>query len=480
LRRSLGLVGLLALAASPRTAEAHVGSPDIYFEGYAGPYRLLVTVRTPQVIPGVAEVVARAAEPVERMTMVPLTAHGEAARLSPTPDVGERDRSDPQTFVGHLWLMRVGNWQVRLHVDGARGSGDLAVPVPALPARTRSMELTLGLGLSLLMILLVVGAVSIVGAGAREAELPGGEGPSPRQQRRGRRAMAVAAGVLGLALVGGRSWWKLEANDYARKVYKPLELQPRVDGAGRLTLQLSDPGWLRLRTLDDLAPDHGHLMHLFVVATPALDRVWHLHPDADGGGAFHFALPAMPAGRYRLYADIVHESGLAETATAELDLATAITPGAPLAGDDASGSGPAGFDPARSQAPLGDGGRMIFVRDDIPAVARRAGWFRFRIEDAAGVVQPLEPYMGMMGHAAFVRTDGSVFAHVHPSGSVPMASLAALDGAPSDPHAAHRMAAGATEVAFPYGFPRAGDYRIFVQVKRAGRIETGVFDARVP
>ena len=37
---------------------------------------------------------------------------------------------------------------------------------------------------------------------------------------------------------------------------------------------------------------------------------------------------------------------------------------------------------------------------------------------------------------------------------------------------------GVTEVGFPYGLPRAGDYRIFVQVKRAGRIETGVFDAR--
>ena len=35
-------------------------------------------------------------------------------------------------------------------------------------------------------------------------------------------------------------------------------------------------------------------------------------------------------------------------------------------------------------------------------------------------------------------------------------------------------------VQFPYGFPHSrGDYRIFVQMKRAGRVETGAFDARV-
>jgi hypothetical protein len=35
------------------------------------------------------------------------------------------------------------------------------------------------------------------------------------------------------------------------------------------------------------------------------------------------------------------------------------------------------------------------------------------------------------------------------------------------------------EVTFPFGFPKPGLFRIFVQVKYNGRIETGVFDAQV-
>jgi hypothetical protein len=35
------------------------------------------------------------------------------------------------------------------------------------------------------------------------------------------------------------------------------------------------------------------------------------------------------------------------------------------------------------------------------------------------------------------------------------------------------------EFSIPYGFPKPGLYRIFLQFKRAGKVETAVFDAQV-
>jgi hypothetical protein len=471
MRRALALA--IVLAAAP--AYAHVGTDDVFYEGDAGPYRLFVTVRPPEVIPGVAEVLIRADADVERLRIVPLELVGEGARFAPTPDVAVRSPEDARLYTGHLWMMTAGAWQVRVTADGARGSGELAVPVPTLPKRTRGMQAALGVVLALLMILLAVGVISIVGANRREAGLEPGVEPDARALARGRRAMAIAAlAVLGALALGG-NWWRAEAADYDRYVYKPLALAARTDG-GQLVLELSDPGWLRARRTDDLLPDHGHLMHLFVLGEPALERVWHLHPTEREAGTFTHPLPAMPRGRYRLFADVVHQSGIAETLVATLELA-ADQPGATtsLEGDDAAGVAPP-LAEERTAAELAGGARLVWDRD-AALTARRPTELRFRVVDAAGKpAGDLELYMGMLAHAAIVRRDLGVFAHVHPSGSVPMAQLDLLQGGE---HHHHHDAALPSEFHFPFGFPSAGDYRVFVQVKRHGTVETAAFDARV-
>lgn len=472
------LLPVVLLAAVPLLA--HVGSPDIFYQGEAGPYKLMVTIRPPVVVPGVAEIEIRSESAgVHSIHLVPLRLGLQGQQFPPVPDLAQASKEDPQFFTGALWLMVTGSWQVRIDVDGARGPGRLSVPVPALSTRVLGMQRTVSMILLALGLVLAIGLVSIAGASAREAELEPGKVPEPSRIRRARVVMAVmAVGVVAVVWFG-RQWWGSEEGDYMRVIFKPLTLRPSVKG-NRLTLALDDPGWLTRRT-DDLLPDHGHLMHLYVIRLPGMDLVWHLHPEADSEGGFTQQLPAMPAGRYALYGDVVHASGLAETAVAEIDL-PAIA-GEPLTGDDAAGEGPSivQADYNRSVAPLPGGYRMVWDRSGEASFhARRPYLFRFRIEDGAGKpAEDMELYMGMVGHAAFVRSDRSVFAHVHPSGSVPMAALALTQ--PDNPHAGHTMAAAQlpAEVSFPYGFPKPGAYRIYVQVKRGGAILTGVFDASV-
>jgi hypothetical protein len=329
-----------------------------------------------------------------------------------------------------------------------------------------------------LLLILVVGLVSIVGAGVREAQLKPGEIIDTGRRTRARIVMAITGALILFVLWQGNRWWDSEAGFYQRIVFKPLDLSAKLEPGDRLRLQISDPGWLN-RKLDDFIPDHNHLMHMYVVRMPGMERVWHLHPEQTDPGAFVQQLPPMPAGRYKLFGDLVHESGLPETVVTEVTLPDVA--GKPLAGDDAAGEGPpiAQADFNRTVSPLSGGARMVWERDAGPLRTKKLTWFRFRVEDAGGQpAQDMEMYMGMPGHAAFVRTDTTVFAHVHPSGSVPMAALA-LTQAPQDMHAMHMAHGAPPVVSFPYGFPKPGNYRIFVQVKRAGKVETGIFDANV-
>jgi hypothetical protein len=132
--------------------------------------------------------------------------------------------------------------------------------------------------------------------------------------------MAITFLILVLAVVFGRKWWDAEAAEFSANIYKPLEMHAALETRNVLDLKITDPGWLSARKLNDFVPDHNHLMHLYAIRWPAMDVVFHLHPELVRRGEFQLALPSMPAGGYRLYADVVHANGFPETLVTSLAL----------------------------------------------------------------------------------------------------------------------------------------------------------------
>jgi len=498
---------------SATAANAHVGSPDVYADGQAGPYRLSVVLRPPLVIPGVAEIEVRSETTgIDRISITPVPLTGEAAKHPPVPDTMERPSKDPQFFTGHLWIMATGSWQIRFAVSGNKGTGMLSIPLPATAIATRKMGAGLGILLAALGIMLVLGLVGIVGAATREAELAPGGAFRETNRRRGYVAMTVTLAFLAATVAFGNHWWSASAAVYSNNVYKPLEMNATLKQGNVLDLKLVDPGWLQQRKLDDFIPDHNHLMHLYLIRWPAMDVVFHLHPEPVATGEFQLALPSMPIGDYHLYADVVHANGFPETLVSAVILPQIS--GRPLTGDDAEAEARPVAWSGNSAEPmprlgsivasavsrtheerfsLPDGYTMVWQMPDV-LVPKAPESFRFELLDPKGnAPADMSLYMGMLGRAAFVKTDGTVFAHIHPTGTMAMAAFMMANpkaemagtgnGAVKEMTNMPGMDMGSgalpNTASFPYGFPSAGQYRIFVQMKHGSTVETGVFDAEV-
>ncbi len=505
-RLSFLAFAIILFAAAP--LGAHVGSPDVFYEGLAGPYHLFVTVRLPQVIPGVAEIEVRSeSKDVSSVQVVPLRLTGQGSAVAPVPDIAEQSKADPQFFTGSLWLMESGALQVRVTADGARGKGELSVPVPSYAQKVLPMEKPLEATMIVLLLVLTIGIVSIVGAGAREAKLDPGAQLPPNNSRRARTIMIITAVVVIAAVYLGRSWWDSEAVDYQRNVnyYTPPHAETKLENGNRLIITAAgnDPNWNRNINLADVIPDHGHLMHLFLINSDGMKTMWHLHPERLADGTFAADVRLIPTGHYQIFADIVDRRGFPWTLVGEFGVPSrneGCTAFCLLGGDDSDWSGPL-LTPSTAAAnstisQTSDGTKIIWQHPSGPLKSGVATQFKFVVQDKNGnPVTDMEPYMGMAGHAEFVRSDMSVFAHVHPAGSVSMAALhLAQQGLPGATPEMQLQGSGMQgmsmdasaksgplppEVSFPYGFPKPGDYRIFVQVKRAGQVQTAAFDVHV-
>lgn len=514
---------LLLWLASP--AAAHIGSPNVIFEGRAGPHPVRVMVRPPEVVPGLAEISVRALGPgVTRVTVLPV--YWRAGKGgAPPPDVAQTVRGETNLHTATLWLMTPGAYSVHVSVEGPGGTGEVMVPVNNVATERKQMAPVFGTVLIVAGIFLFLTAVKLVGAAWGESVLPPGEEISRSVRLRSTLAKIASTLLFTGMVVGGKGWWDSVDRDYRHnRLYRPWPMRAEVTSTNGLpVLRLRVDAANGPRQWTPLQPDHGKLMHLFLIRAEEPDTFAHLHPAQRAGLTFETALPPLPPGRYAVIADVTHESGFTQTLTAQADLpeppaALANVPrragasdpfcGVPVrraAGDDSA----IAFDPDDSWH-FGDplpasgpdtcrlpGGHVMHWEKSGPLQARREAPLRFKLLKPDGPPAPLEPYIGMNGHAAVRRADGGVFAHLHPVGTISMAAqeafvrreerkekrggMAKAAGAKElAPAAAPASATGPTDsVAFPYEFPSAGRYRVWVQVKCEGRVLTGVFDADV-
>jgi len=478
----------LALLALAVLSMAHVGSPDTFFGGQAGPYDVRISVRLPGVIPGRAQVTVRI-EGVKTAGSHHVTVRAAQWNVglngAPPPENAAPVPGDPSLYSAELWFMTANSYELAVTVDGPAGKGAVVIPVLALATAERQMPPWLGGVLAALGVFLTAGLLTIIGAAVRESGLAPGAEPDAVRRGRARIGTVVAAAIAGLALWGGDVWWAAEASSYKASVlYRPFNASTLVSRRGDrhvLTLSIRDPRWTGTPNpqsrYNALIPDHGKLMHLFLVREPDLDGMAHLHPVARTPEALDFDVnvPPLPGGRYRVYGDIVHESGYAQTLISGVELNDGDGSPTPTDPDDSSFRGAAAPDAENASYDLGDGSRLVWQR----GTATMAGVerdLRFEVRDSAGAIVDVEPYMGMAAHVLIASHDGSVFAHLHPSGSISMAAMQRFTGA--EPHADHSMALD-SRIAVPFAFPTAGAYRLFVQVKRGEKVLTAAFDLTV-
>lgn len=525
-----------------QSALAHVGSPSVIMEGNAGPYKLLVTIVPPDVIPGIAKVGVflqnGGAGSVSFRTIDFITGDEGAPSADPMNAV----KGQPGQYSGNVWLMTPSPSGIQITVEGKGGKGAMVVPVVAvstaekrMPSSTTAVLLILGLFLFVLM-------VTIAGASVSSALVKAGEALSARRQKMRSLGAGIAAVLFSLLLYGGGRWWQSSADKYRKYMFQPLQASSKItqaDGKNELILSL-DTASVRRQYFSYLLPDHGKLMHLFLLRFPALDAFAHLHPVRMDSATFKTTLPKLPKGNYLIFADIVYNSGFTETVRDTLTVSADLAGSPPLDNDDASAfASPADLldgwtnqgvanailcGKSGTGVKLSDGSTMVW--ESAPDTVFQTGKLyplTFGVLTPQNQPLALDPYMGMQGHAVVVRTDGNVYVHLHPVGNYSMAAEASMLNRIADPQGVyHFPSAGAfrdsvdgylrylkgldeksreellmaqmsmpaagpggmnmdhtNTVTFPYAFPQPGKYRIWVQVKRAGRVLTGAFDAVV-
>lgn len=444
------------LAFSWIWSHGHIGSPGVTLEGEAGPYQLTVVVNTPDVIPGTASIdVYLLDNDISQVKLKPIywTAGTDG---TPRADLALPVPGETGHFAGEIWLMNPGSASIEVEVMGGRGSGKILLPIMAVSTAQNEMDPSLGWTLAGLGAFLVILMVTIISVSSGDSLVKPGSEVSQKIRRKRWIGAGTGLAVLVLILWGGNNWWNEWETDYKKYMYKPFTATSWVTESDQKQVLNFAVDSVRLeqlqttRNLNYLIPDHGKIMHMFLLRSGSLDVFAHLHPTRLQSYLFQTIIPPLPAGEYYVFSDITRLSGFAETIP---DTVTIEAPKESLSQgwDDSQlmdeddtyyitdpivQSKDEVIMPGGDIVVCGSPGQRTMLPDsswvtmELPEENKFTSGtlyqLTFAFEDEEGNPSLLEPYLGMMGHAVVFKEDGSVYIHLHPVGSYSMASQEVL------------------------------------------------------
>ena len=205
---------------------------------------------------------------------------------------------------------------------------------------------------------------------------------------------------------------------------------------------------------------HERRMHLIVVRRDGTG-FRHLHPEMDEAGTWSIPIEFAQPGVYRAFADF-SVGGEQHT----------------LAGDVFVSGGEFEARPFPAAQPVySTDGYDVQLEAGEPRAGEPTS-LTFAVSQDGHGVHELSPYLGAKGHLVALREGDLAFLHVHPEEADGGHAHGGDDGHGDNGDGGHE--GDANEIAFAATFPTAGRYRLYLQFKHEGVVQTAQFTVEVP
>ena len=471
---------------------ADIGHNNVVYEGMAGDIPIRVFVKLPGVVPGLADVSIKVfADDINKVTIQPKKKYKDRKSKSPPADIADPVIGEKNMFSAQLWLMDFGSYSLDVRLYQNQNVHRSSIPVNSIASKVIEMNQGTSILLLVLCSLLFFGAINIIRVAYKDStELPG-DSPDHSKIIKSYIVTALSLIILSMIIYGGKNWWDKIDIAYQNNIFQTLENNIQILNNGKesfISIEIIDELWKQNR-MSDIIPDHGKIMHIYLISDN-YEILAHVHPSrTENDDIFIVKMPPVDFGTYYLFMDVTHATGFSHTMTNKIEYNeenTTFTESIIDRERDLDDAWAINNEENRitwkNKKPFYKSG------DDID--------LEFQVMNN-GKPAILEPYINMGGHAALLKKDQTVFVHIHPIGTISMASQEMFqenyiqDIVDQDDICFFGFVNDSSEnfinnispngkVSFPaIKLENTGEYGLWVQVKSSGEVITQKFDFEI-